>query len=299
MLPMKANLIFLFVSGLLSWDKEHNLVDLEKELEIITTKAAEGEISRQGERLIQYASENLVTEILINATSSTVLQCIRNLLSSFTRHRHIIHAGYTFTGSGSWILQDGTFSYADMCDALQDQEAQRVIEAYDNVVTIDIHCSPEGDWLKLGREAFATKLSCKIQVNPTDVLTAGTSSTITNFVSYIQTYVLCVENEKLLESSDVVGNIRFTHPTLYVFPGGQGDSALLGINGFNMLIDCGFARKACFWDFTRHLDRLDAILVTRINNNNIIGISSVLQKKRTQQVYPQIGHFFCNLQVRT
>lgn len=38
-----------------------------------------------------------------------------------------------------------------------------------------------------------------------------------------------------MESSDVVGNIRFSHPTLYVFPGGQGDAALFGINGFNML----------------------------------------------------------------
>lgn len=43
----------------------------------------------------------------------------------------------------------------------------------------------------------------------------------------------------LLESSEVVGNIRFSHPTLYVFPGGQGDAALFGINGFNMLgTDC-------------------------------------------------------------
>lgn len=40
---------------------------------------------------------------------------------------------------------------------------------------------------------------------------------------------------ELMESSDVVGNIRFSHPTLYVFPGGQGDAALFGINGFNML----------------------------------------------------------------
>lgn len=44
---------------------------------------------------------------------------------------------------------------------------------------------------------------------------------------------------ELLETSDVVGNIRFTHPTLYVFPGGQGDAALFGINGFNMLGEFG------------------------------------------------------------
>ena len=58
-----------------------------------------------------------------------------------------------------------------------------------------------------------------------------------------------------MEPSDVVGNIRFSHPTLYVFPGGQGDSALFGISGFNILVDGGFGRKPCFWDFTRHLDR--------------------------------------------
>ena len=57
--------------------------------------------------------------------------------------------------------------------------------------------------------------------------------------------------------------LTFSHPTIYVFPGGQGDSALFGINGFNMLVDGGVSSKACFWDFSRHLDRLDAILITR------------------------------------
>lgn len=58
-----------------------------------------------GERLIQYATENLVTEVLIHPQINTLLQCVRNALSSFTRHRHLIHAGYTFASSGSWILQ--------------------------------------------------------------------------------------------------------------------------------------------------------------------------------------------------
>lgn len=58
-----------------------------------------------GEKLVQWASENLVVEVLIHCQVNTLLQCMKNLLSSFTRHRHIIHAGYTFQGSGSWILQ--------------------------------------------------------------------------------------------------------------------------------------------------------------------------------------------------
>lgn len=76
-----------------------------------------------------------------------------------------------------------------------------------------------------------------------------------------------------------------------------GDAALFGINGFNMLLDGGYSRKACFWDFVRHLDRLDAVLMTRLNNSNVGGISSVLRRKRQDAVYPQIGHFFCNIQV--
>ncbi|EFN82515.1 Microtubule-associated protein futsch [Harpegnathos saltator] len=247
-----------------------------------------------GERLIQYATENLVTEVLIHPQTNTLLQCIRNLLASFTKHRHIIHAGYTFGGNGSWILQDGTFSLADFLDAFSEHEVQRVLRAYENSVTVDIHCAGVGDWTtsRLSKETCCR--SCRVRVNPDDVLTAGVPA-ITSFTNYIGQYLVAQTLDQLMEPSDVVGNIRFSHPTLYVFPGGQGDAALFGINGFNMLVDGGFARKACFWDFTRHLDRLDAVLVTRINNSNIGGMFSVLRKKKEMHVYPQIGHFFCNL----
>lgn len=62
------------------------------------------------------------------------------------------------------------------------------------------------------------------------------------------------------------------------------------------IVDGGFSRKACYWDFVRHLDRLDAVMMTRLNNSNIQGLSSVLERKRSDEnVYPQIGHFFCNI----
>lgn len=52
---------------------------------------------------------------------------------------------------------------------------------------------------------------------------------------YLTPMLVPADVADLMQTSDVVGNIRFTHPTLYIFPGGQGDSALFGINGFNML----------------------------------------------------------------
>lgn len=191
-------------------------------------------------------------------------------------------------------FQDGTFSYTDFAEAFHEIEVQRVIRAYENSISVDLHCSPEGDWTRLPKESFAK--SCKVRVNPVDVLTSGSPS-ITNFLNYVSPFLVPVDVETLLECSDVVGNIRFSHPTLYIFPGGQGDAALFGINGFNMLLDGGFSRKACFWDFVRHLDRLDAVLLTRLNNGNVCGISAVLRRKMQNALYPQIGHFFCNIQV--
>ncbi|XP_059479551.1 microtubule-associated protein futsch [Neocloeon triangulifer] len=280
--------------GFLSWDTDVCHVDLEKELIHLAAQKPDGEESKNGERLIQFASESLVTEVLIQPQTTTLIQCARNLLSSFTRHRHIIHAGYTFAGNGSWALQDGTFSLLDFLDALREPEPQRVIRAYENNVSIDIQCSAEGEWstAKISKEP-GTK-GCIVRVNPDDKMTAG-SPGITQFVEYISKFLTPAGIEELLEPSDVVGNIRFSHPTLYVFPGGQGDAALFGINGFNMLVDGGYSRKSCFWDFTRHLDRLDAVMVTRINNSNIGGIASVLKRKTLGYVYPQIGHFFCNM----
>ncbi|XP_026465009.1 LOW QUALITY PROTEIN: microtubule-associated protein futsch-like [Ctenocephalides felis] len=283
----------LDITGFLSWDSSKCHVDLEEELSALTQQAPQGEEARHGERLIQYATENLVTEILIQPQTNTLVQCMRNLLSSFTRHRHIVHAGYAFQGNGSWILQDGTFSLSDFSEAFQDGDVQRVLRAYPDTVSVDLHCASAGGWSSLSDKPFAK--GCQLRVNPNDVLTSG-SAKINAFIDYLSPMLIPTELHTLLESSDVVGNIRFSHPTLYVFPGGQGDAALFGINGFNMLVDGGFARKACFWDFARHLDRLDAVLMTRLNNSNALGLSSVINRKKSALVYPQIGHFFCNLQ---
>merc|ERR1712029_225798 len=279
--------------GLNTWNINDNHVDLESELAVIADCAPPGEEARGGERLIQFATEHLVTEVLIHPQVNTPQQCMKNMLASFTKHRHIVHAGYTFAGQGSWILQDGTFSFEDFATTFDEYDVQRVMRSYENSISIHVHCCEEGEWKqdKIQQQSFA-KL-CKIEINPSAVMEE--SNSVENFISYLEPFLQPQSIQERLPPSDVVGNIRFSHPTLYVFPGGQGDSALFGINGFNMLIDGGFSRKACFWDFTRHLDRLDAILVTRMSDENTQGISAVLERKTVSPVYPQIGHLFANI----
>merc|ERR1712198_143980 len=279
--------------GLRTWNNDDIHVDISKELSVITDCAPPGEEARGGERLIQFATENLVTEVLIHPQVNTLQQCMKNMLASFTKHRHIIHAGYTFAGQGSWILQDGTFSFDELVSVFEEYDVQRVIRSYENSISIHLHCCQRGEWTqdKISQQPFARL--CQVSVNPDSSIKECES--IDKFVTYLEPFLQPQSIQERLPPSDVVGNIRFSHPTLYVFPGGQGDSALFGINGFNMLIDGGFSRKACFWDFTRHLDRLDAILVTRLSDENTQGISAVLERKSVEPVYPQIGHFFANI----
>ena len=79
------------------------------------------------------------------------------------------------------MFQDGTFSLADFTDAYQENEVQRVIRAYENSISIDVHCSTSGggDWAKLPEMPFVKY--CKIRVNPTDILDSG-SQAIKDFI---------------------------------------------------------------------------------------------------------------------
>jgi hypothetical protein len=61
----------------------------------------------------------------------------------------------------------------DFIDAFVEPEVQRVLRAYENCITVDVHCSAEGDWTteRIAKEPFARY--CKVRVNPDDRLTAG------------------------------------------------------------------------------------------------------------------------------
>eukprot|EP00102_Acyrthosiphon_pisum_P024010 XP_016661220.1 PREDICTED: microtubule-associated protein futsch isoform X5 [Acyrthosiphon pisum] len=287
----KLAILKKLTKGLSCWNYEESGVDIVTEFNAIVYQNIEGEEGKNGEQLFQYASDNLVAEILINPQHSTLVQCVRNLLASFTKYRCIIHAGYSFTENGSWILQDGSFSVTDFLDAYKTAEAQRTIRLHENQIRIELHCSADPDWNQVSRVK-----GTRFLLNPPEKIVDIES--IESIVRWLCDKIEVAELDILLEGSQVVGNIRFSRPTLYVFPAGQGDSALFGINGFNMLIDGGAGRNSCFWGFARHLDRLDAVLLTRLNSSNLEGVASFLKRKTMSSLYPQIGHFFCNFKTR-
>lgn len=180
---------------------------------------------------------------------------------------------------------------SDFLDAYKTAEAQRTVRLHENQIRVELHCSVDADWIQASRVK-----GTRIVLNPPEKIVEN--ETIESIIRWLCDKIQVVELDVLLEDSQVVGNIRFSRPTLYVFPAGHGDSALFGINGFNMLVDGGTGRNSCFWGFARHLDRLDAVLLTRLNSSNLEGIASFLKRKTMSSLYPQIGHFFCNFKVR-
>lgn len=60
---------------------------------------------------------------------------------------------------------------SDFSEAFQDHEVQRVLRAYPDTISIDIHCAAAGLWGTLPTKSYAK--SCKIRINAVDRLDSG------------------------------------------------------------------------------------------------------------------------------
>lgn len=106
---------------------------------------------------------------------------------------------------------------------------------------------------------------------------------VTEFTEYVSETVDMPSSFDLLEPPTSGGFLKLSKPCCYIFPGGRGDSALFAVNGFNILVDGGSDRKSCFWKLVRHLDRIDAVLITHIGADNLPGINGLFQRKIAEQ----------------
>lgn len=241
--------------------------------------------------MVQHVSDNLKLDVVVCGSHQTVCNKIRSLLLTPSKQRHLVFAGYAFQGSGDWVLQDDSLSFATFASIFKEAEVENVLRQQEGS-TLSLYIFPEGEWSSNSFAKHPVSKFLKISVNPEEKLSelAG----VVQFGGYLSYLVKVHSVMELHKASDVVGNIRFSRPTLYIFPGCQGDSSLFGISGFNLLVNGGYSRKACFWDFTRHLDRIDAVLLTHLGADNLFGISSVLQRKALENAHPEIGHMYFN-----
>jgi hypothetical protein len=229
--------------------------------------------------------------VVLNPSLKTLPSRLRSFLLLPGSYHHIIHSGLSLRGSGCWLLQDGLYTASAFSDLLRGSEVCTAAKQGIVSGTIAINVLPGSEWSVSYLSRSVTQPLC-IQVNHEPVVIASTG--FVQFGGYLSGLIKVVKLNELLPASGVVGNIRFSRPTIYIFPGGQGDSALFGVSGFNLLVDGGYMRRSCFWDFTRHLDRIDALLITHVGADNLFGIASVAERKASDSVHPEIGHVFMN-----
>lgn len=65
-------------------------------------------------------------------------------------------------------FQDGAYSYADFRQIFTEYDVQRVIRAYENSITISVHCCEEGEWNqeRINKEQFSEFCQVAISVTP-------------------------------------------------------------------------------------------------------------------------------------
>ena len=241
--------------------------------------------------MIEHHSDVLQVDVLINPEIQTFNSKLRSFLKKNANYRHIIYSGHCFHGSGSWVLQDDWFSFSKFLALFKEPDVDAAIKQQtDKILALSVFS--EGDWVpnNLAKHSFGKIL--EVRINPGTKL--DSINGVLQFSAYLSYFVNPVSVKQLLKASDVVGNIRFSRPTLYIFPGFQGDSALFGISGFNLLVNGGYGRKACFWDFARHLDRIDALLLSHLSEDNLFGASAALERKAQENVHPEIGFVYFN-----
>ena len=147
------------------------------------------------------------------------------------------------------------------------------------------------DWSSALKGSDVERLM-RVSVNPKSKV--ENSHGLVQFSAYVSNFIRAVPLGSMLQASDVIGNISFSRPVLYIFPGHQGDAALFGMKGFNMLVNGGYSRRSCFWDFVRHLDGIDALLLTHLGPDNLFGIKAVLERKSADTIHPDIDYMYMN-----
>ena len=233
-----------------------------------------------------HATNNFLLTVSISPSRRQLRDVLHDVLTNpHPRYRHVIYSGLALSGSGCWLLRDGPFICDDFVAAL--------------VASKDVQNSPlyvgafdEGRWTpnRLSRAVPDVQLV----VNPD----AKCPSPSDGFMESLSRRVGVVDGGALLGTTETVGTISFSRPTLYVFPAGDGGRSLFfGVRDMSVICDGGVGRRPAFWDFARHFGYVDVLIATNAGADNIFALQSFVERQRSGellQLSPRLGYVMFN-----
>ena len=191
-----------------------------------------------------------------------------------------------FQETGSWILRDGPLSFSTFSKLLHDSPCS-------GTGPIDLAVSVLGDWNVNNTSRLVSGSRVRILCSPAGGAEKADDD-VQKFVEEISRQLEPGSAAANLVATDLIGYMSFTRPTMYIFSGGHGSSFLFGAVDFNILVDGGFGQHCCFWPLARHFETIDAVLLTCLSEENVLGIATFLERKILEDVHPRIGAVLVN-----
>jgi len=286
----KELIIRRLTTELIGYGRLKDSLQLDSLLDGISTQPPKLSTGSKDESVLEWdSSADAHVSVLVNPRLQTTIARIRQFLSTDAPHRYILYAGSAVAGVGNWLLQDGPLRFADFDRASRDLPS----EACDKFTAVDLAVFAEGEWSTTAfKRASLDRRFVLIPAAKEE--SCESSSGVGKFVAAISSKITAVPCTDLLQATDVVGVIPFHRPTMYIFQGGEGTSSILGIRGFTLLVDGGYPRHSCFWEFARHLDRIDSAVVTHLGANNLLGIKSFVERLVQGGVATSLASVFLN-----
>ncbi|KAK2826469.1 hypothetical protein Q5P01_020683 [Channa striata] len=296
--------------GIQSWDIDLTSCNLNVYLqEFLSHHTAS--FKGAGQKCLRHSTRVLDTQVLINPSQEQVYSEVFSLLSRESAHKLLILAGQSVEESGELLFHKGLFSPHQLRQILTEQFLDQESSASSSKLSLTLSCPNIGQWRKtlLGNQPPLWG-PFTLHINPPEVLPV--MEALGEFTSLISN-TLCPQSPfDLLPPPTTVGFLKLSRPCCYVFPAGRGDCAFFAVNGFTMLVDGGSDSQACFWKLVRHLDRVDAVLLTHIGTENLPGVNAFLERKVAEQelssdvkdnlskrlISPELGVVFFNAPCR-
>ncbi|XP_040300814.1 microtubule-associated protein 1S isoform X2 [Herpailurus yagouaroundi] len=271
--------------GIRSWDIDPGICSLDEQLKIFVSRhSATFSSIVKGQRSLHHRGDALETLVLLNPSDKSLCDELRNLLLDPAPHKLLVLAGPCLEGTGELLLQTGGFSPRHFLQVLGDKEIRDLLASTPppaDLPKLTITCPTFGDWAQLAPEVLGLQGALRVQWNPPVQLPA--SEGLRQFLEYVAESLEAPSPFELLEPPASVGFLRLARPCCYIFPGGLGDAAFFAVNGFTVLVNGGSNPKSSFWKLVRHLDRVDAVLVTHAGADSLPGLNSLLRRKLAER----------------
>ncbi|XP_044023285.1 microtubule-associated protein 1S-like isoform X2 [Siniperca chuatsi] len=262
--------------GIRSWDVDLKSCNLNLYLqEFLSHHTAS--FKGSGHKCLRHSTRVLDTQVLISPPQEQVCSEVLALLSRESAHKLLILAGQSVEESGDLLFHRGLFSPHQLKQILTEQFIDQESSASSSKLSLTLSCPNIGQWRKtlLGNQPLQGPFT--LHINPPEVLPA--MEALGEFTSLISGTLSPPSPFELLPPPTTVGFLKLSRPCCYVFPAGRGDCAFFAVNGFTVLVDGGSDSQACFWKLVRHLDRVDAVLLTHIGTENLHGVNTFLERK--------------------